>query len=156
MMKHLALAVCEGRHEIPNATDGAIFPQEVENPFDFPALVEIVKGKLDSCTSLDLYITGLTPCTLAVVNYCIAYQIPLTCWHYNRETRKYVPQEMGTSLNKEVRRCTHCGKQMWVGYCIGNGDEYYCSDECLYANYSKQEYNEMYKSDCAYWTEWED
>lgn len=100
-MTHLKLAVCEGRHEIPQATDGAIFPQEVANPFDFPALTEIVKGKLNSCTGLDLYITGLTPCTLAVVNYCIAYCIPLTCWHYNRETGEYVPQGMKTSLNKE-------------------------------------------------------
>lgn len=99
-MKHLKLAVCEGRHEIPQATDGAIFPQEVANLFDFPALAEIVKEKLDSCTGLDLYITGLTPCTLAVVNYCIAYHIPLTCWHYNRDTGGYVPQEMETTLSK--------------------------------------------------------
>lgn len=94
MSKHLKLAVCEGRHEIPQATDGAIFPQEVANPFDFSALAEIVKGKLDSCTRLDLYITGLTPCTLAVVNYCGKNLIPLTCWHYNRDTGAYVPQKM--------------------------------------------------------------
>lgn len=33
----LNLCLCQGRHEIPDATDGSIFSQEV-NPLDVPIL----------------------------------------------------------------------------------------------------------------------
>lgn len=55
----------------------------------------------------------------------------------------------------ETRYCSECGKSMKSGYCIGDGQEYYCSDDCLYKRYSQEVYNEMYESNCAYYTEWE-
>ena len=54
-----------------------------------------------------------------------------------------------------MRECTHCGRPMAEGFCIGQGLEYYCSEECLHEHYSEEEYNEMYESGDAYWTEWE-
>lgn len=54
------------------------------------------------------------------------------------------------------RICTCCGKQMDSGYCIGDGEEYFCSDECLNAYYSEEEYEQMCQEDYAYWTEWFD
>ena len=53
------------------------------------------------------------------------------------------------------RRCDVCGKRMTFGYVIDDC-EYYCSDDCLHKKYTPQEYEEMYKNDVAYWTEWED
>ena len=53
------------------------------------------------------------------------------------------------------RRCSVCNKIMKSGYCIGDGQEYYCSDDCLHKRYSQEVYNEMYESNCAYYTEWE-
>ena len=56
----------------------------------------------------------------------------------------------------EMRTCSKCGKPMIDGFCILDGEEYYCSEECLYSKYSEQEYSEMYESDQAYWTNWYD
>lgn len=56
------------------------------------------------------------------------------------------------------RKCSNCGKEMNEGYCIDNGLEYYCSDECLHKHYTEEEYEEMYDdgNGDSYWTEWED
>lgn len=53
------------------------------------------------------------------------------------------------------RICSKCKKGMNEGYCINDGEEYYCSDDCLHKHITPDEYDEMYKNDCAYWTEWD-
>ena len=56
------------------------------------------------------------------------------------------------------RCCSHCGKSMYEGFCIENGAEYYCSEECLHKHLSEEEYNELYdegRGD-SYWTSWLD
>lgn len=53
-----------------------------------------------------------------------------------------------------VRRCSACGKLMRKGYCISDGEYYYCSDECLHEDMPEEEYNKLYEDDLAYWTEW--
>lgn len=55
-----------------------------------------------------------------------------------------------------MRKCTHCGAPMSKGYCLYDGEEYYCSDQCLYKNYTEEEYDSIYESDNGYWTEWEE
>lgn len=55
-----------------------------------------------------------------------------------------------------MRTCTNCGKKMDSGYCIHDGWEYYCSDECLHKEYTEQDYLDMYNAGEAYWTEWEE
>ena len=55
-----------------------------------------------------------------------------------------------------MRICSECKKKMIEGYCIYDGLEYYCSDECLHKHYTEEEYLEMYDEDNSYWTEWED
>lgn len=55
------------------------------------------------------------------------------------------------------RICSECGKHMYEGYCVDNGVEYYCSDECLHKHYTEEEWNEMYSDDGdSYWTTWYD
>ena len=54
------------------------------------------------------------------------------------------------------RRCNACGKPMIEGFCIHDGEQYYCSEECLYTVFTEEEYEDMYEGDEAYWTEWED
>lgn len=51
------------------------------------------------------------------------------------------------------RVCSICGKAMSGGYCIGDGEEYFCSDECLRKQYTEEAYREMYRDNMAYWTE---
>lgn len=58
--------------------------------------------------------------------------------------------------DRTIRKCNECKKEMLSGYCIDNGLEYYCSDNCLYKNYTKEQYNDLYENDIAYWTEWEE
>ena len=56
----------------------------------------------------------------------------------------------------EERICNVCGKPIQEGYCIDNGLEYYCSEECLRKKYTKEEYEELFQAGAAYWSEWEE
>lgn len=98
-MKSIKVAVCKGRHEIPQATDGAIFEQTITEMNPFNLLLEASKRlfsdfALHSGDMVELYVTGLTMATLAVVNACASTDIELVCYHYDRETGKYIPQPM--------------------------------------------------------------
>lgn len=57
----------------------------------------------------------------------------------------------------EMRICSHCGTIMVRGYCINNGEEYYCSDECLESNMTREDFNELYDegNGDSYYTDWE-
>lgn len=122
MYKSLNLALCEGRHSIPQATDGTIFPHEITDMTNTPALERtayegifyacMVHGggllryepKLEDITdipfvfeqgmSINLYVTGLTVALIAALNVCHTCGIKVTLWHYNRETGDYYPQEV--------------------------------------------------------------
>lgn len=67
--------------------------------------------------------------------------------HYKRIARVYMDG---------VHICSSCGRVMMSGYCIGDGDQYFCSDKCLYSVYTAAEYNELYDNGAAYWTTWEE
>lgn len=60
--------------------------------------------------------------------------------------------------DEDKRICSECGKEMTEGYCIDNGMEYYCSNECLHKNYTEEEYNDLYDNGNGdtYWTSWEE
>ena len=64
-------------------------------------------------------------------------------------------EELVDELDLEHSRCcSECGKPMYEGFCIENGAEYYCSEECLHKNISEEEYTKLYddgKGD-SYWT----
>jgi hypothetical protein len=56
-----------------------------------------------------------------------------------------------------ARKCDECNKVFNEGFCVGGGTEYYCSDECLHKNYTKEEWLDIYKDgdNESFWTEWE-
>lgn len=58
--------------------------------------------------------------------------------------------------NKDIRVCSECGHLMNEGYCIDNGAEYYCSEDCLHKNMSDTEFEFLYDNGNgdSYWTEW--
>lgn len=67
------------------------------------------------------------------------------------------PEELIYELDIETHRvCSHCGKVMQEGYCIENGMAYYCSDECLKAEMTWEEYEELYNDGDgdSYYTDW--
>ena len=56
-----------------------------------------------------------------------------------------------------MRICNTCGKPMTEGYCCGDGEEYFCSDECLYVDGYTPEQKEIdYEDGVIYWTAWEE
>lgn len=73
------------------------------------------------------------------------------------ETDEVVEDFMNEVWEKPIRRCSECGKLMIEGYCIEDGFEYFCSDGCLYMNYTKEEFMEMYDEGegSTYYTKWE-
>lgn len=55
------------------------------------------------------------------------------------------------------RVCKICGNaSFYAGFCVGDGEDCYCSEECLKQDYTPEEWAEMYESGCGYWTEWEE
>lgn len=72
---------------------------------------------------------------------------------------------------KFCRKCNECGGGMCEGYVVNDGDEYYCDDECLFKNYTPEDWAEMSGEDDEddeyqlgyemgsndnYWTQWDD
>ena len=58
---------------------------------------------------------------------------------------------------KYARKCDECGCGMNNGFLFEDGGAYYCSDACLYTDgYTKKDFEEDYKNDGVYWTEWEE
>lgn len=115
MEKILNLAVCEGRHVIEPATDGAIFGKSIPddmlvNPkrlesrafnalwnkcFHRHWLVPTDDGdEIPKFLNLNLYVTGLTVAVIAILNVCRCEGITVTLWHYDRNTGKYYPQNV--------------------------------------------------------------
>ena len=56
------------------------------------------------------------------------------------------------------RCCSHCRKPMYEGFCIEDGAEYYCSEECLHKHLTEEEYDNLYDEGRgnSYWTSWLD
>lgn len=57
---------------------------------------------------------------------------------------------------EHIRVCSECGKPMYEGYCIEDGAEYYCSEECLHKHLTEEEYEKLYDEGRgnSYWTSW--
>ena len=69
------------------------------------------------------------------------------------------PESLVDELDLEhIRVCSECGKPMYEGYCIEDGAEYYCSDECLHKNLSDKQFEKLYDEGRgnSYWTSWLD
>lgn len=91
MSDKLKMCLCEGRHEIPGAKDGAIFGNSL-NPLDLEGMRATAAAKLAGVEALDLYVTGLTVALVEVINFCHANSVSLTLWHFDSESGRYYPQ----------------------------------------------------------------
>lgn len=92
-MKIYNMALCESRHDIPQAVDGSIFGNTI-NPMDVCGLEEVAYNKLEGVKVLNLYVTGLSVALVAVINVCHRENIMLTLWHYDRDSGNYYPQSV--------------------------------------------------------------
>ena len=66
--------------------------------------------------------------------------------------------ELVDELDLHIRVCSECGKPITEGFCIEDGAEYYCSEDCLHKNLSDEEYENLYDEGRgnSYWTSWLD
>lgn len=85
------MALCEGRHDIPEAEDGAIFKNTI-NPLDVNGLEEQAYITLKGVEFLNLYVTGLTVALIAALNAARKLQIQVVLYHYDKNTGTYYPQ----------------------------------------------------------------
>lgn len=73
------------------------------------------------------------------------------------ELNKCTTELLGTLNDSEVEEkhiCSECKEEMDEGYCIEDGAAYYCSASCLYKNFTRDEYMDLYESGNAYYTDW--
>lgn len=93
LMRFARVALCESRHEIPQAVDGAIFGQSVDPTSPLKLEIEARRVIRESGVErLTVYVTGLSVALVAVINACHALDVRLTLMHYDRERGKYFPQ----------------------------------------------------------------
>lgn len=100
MEKTINIALCEARHQMPENVTGAIYPNTVD-PLDIAGITETadVFMREHSGEDVNVYVTGLTVCTIAVIKAALmrlaterARPRTLTLWHFDRATRDYYPQ----------------------------------------------------------------
>lgn len=88
-----SMELCKGRHEIPNAVDGAVFPNTLD-PLDVQGMGLMAEESIGEIDELDLYVTGLSVALTSVINCCRRKGVKLTLYHYNKETGDYYPQSV--------------------------------------------------------------
>lgn len=64
--------------------------------------------------------------------------------------------ELFEELGLETRICGICNKIIINGYCIDDGNEYACQDECLHQIMTDDEFQELYDDGegSTYYTDW--
>ncbi len=73
-------------------------------------------------------------------------------------------EAISSLISDYTRKCDICKKLMFEGFVEGDGDKYYCSEECLHTKYTdeeffgtKEEQEEMEEKGIEnpnYWTNW--
>ena len=120
------LGLCMSRHAMPREVRDYIFPTIVDDVMNFDSLYQKTerelnyilsrKGCLDSIdqnpdgslvfevskeTELHVYVTGMTPCLVSVINYCLKYKVKLVCYHYDTSIQDYRPQKVNIKEKKK-------------------------------------------------------
>ena len=100
------IAICEGRHTIAPAVDGAVFgneiaPEDLLNPNKLKTQAAIALNNVVTAKSADiqaadvivnLYITGLTVAVIAAISAAKEIGYNVVCYHYDRNSGNYYPQ----------------------------------------------------------------
>lgn len=81
--------LCKGRHQTP--ANEAIFENTI-NPTNICKLDYVAWQKIHRYEAIELYVTGMTPALIAVLNIAAREHISVVLWHYDRETGEYFSQ----------------------------------------------------------------
>lgn len=92
------MALCAGRHNFPQDVCGSIFPQTINDPTDIRLIDMICDntlcGHISKGDTLRVYVTGLTVCTVSLINWCNYNHVNLVLLHYNRASGTYYEQKI--------------------------------------------------------------
>ena len=94
-MKYILIKSRHSHRDIDNIP--AIFEDVTsEQIFDFDLHKKIIHSKLNGNRkeTLSLYVTGLTPLLVSVLNYCRLFNISITLYHYDVSSNRYVTQSV--------------------------------------------------------------
>ena len=97
-MKNIKLGLVEGRHDLPVNT--FIYQEgDITFPLDMGKLAEIADKRLSALgaityTSLDVYVTGLTAATLAVMRVAFVRGYLVTFHHFDRDSGTWLSQDV--------------------------------------------------------------
>ena len=97
--KYISPKIISYHHDIPQATDGAVFGAIIieMNPKKLLTQAQdVLKNdyKIEKGDLVNLYITGLTMATVAIINACTMIGANLVCFHFDKDTGKYISQEV--------------------------------------------------------------
>lgn len=91
-MTTFTFGLCAGRHDLP-VSDFIFADGDITFPINPTALLDIVATKLNFVNfwdKLDVYVTGLTPATVAVIKFCSIKGIKLTLKHFDRDSNSFI------------------------------------------------------------------
>ena len=84
---------------MPDCVEGPIL-HNIHDITDIETMERQCRKSLKNCTELILFVTGLTPALVTVINYCVSKEIPCTLMNYDRATGRYFRQDIAI-LTKE-------------------------------------------------------
>lgn len=94
----MKVGLIKGRHTLPAEVKDYIFEHDIpqDHIVDAEYMSDIAEGFLRRFKphTLEIYITGFTPALCAVLKVCKAYNISVSCWHYDREGKTFWRQEV--------------------------------------------------------------
>jgi hypothetical protein len=91
----MKFVLIKSRHNHKNINDLPVIFDNITDMqiFDFDYHKKIIHTVLkEKSDILELYVTGLTPLLISVLNYCKLFDIKVLLYHYDKETNKYRAQ----------------------------------------------------------------
>lgn len=91
-MTTYTLGLCAGRHDLP-VSDFIFYDGDITFPINPTALLDTAATKLRYLYKGDklvIYVTGLTPATVAITKFCSINGIKLTLKHFDHDSNSYI------------------------------------------------------------------
>ena len=102
-MEKLTIGLVEGRHDLP-VTDYLFQEGDITFPLDMKELAQIADKRLSEAgavtsfedrfnpSQIDVFVTGLTAATTAVIRVALMKGYLLTLHHFDRDSQTWLPQ----------------------------------------------------------------
>lgn len=104
-IKNVKVGLVEGRHDLP-VSDFIYQEGDITFPLDMKKLAQIADKRLSEAgavssfedrfnpSQIDVYVTGLTAATTAVIRVALMKGYLLTLYHFERDSQTWLPQQI--------------------------------------------------------------